>query len=64
MLDSEIAAAYTRLLHEPAVAKVTLTDYEFKMVCEAPIVYERYGGFTWKQRRLLRENGKKLGVLL
>lgn len=58
--DSSIAAAFVRLLKEPAAAKVALTDWEFKLACEAPLVFDRYGGFTWKQRRALRQIAKKV----
>lgn len=58
--DAGIAAAFGRLLQEPALAKIPLTDWEFEMVCNAPLVFERYGAYTWKQRRALREIAKKI----
>lgn len=58
--DKELAAAFERLLAEPSFSKVRLTDWEFRLAADAPGVFLRYGGFTWKQRKYLREIVKKI----
>jgi hypothetical protein len=58
--DASIAAAFSRLLKEPALAQIRLTDWEFELACNAPVVYEQFGGYTWRQRRALRQIAKKI----
>ena len=58
--DKSIAEAFARFVAEPMSVKVHLTDWEFKLACEAPIIFEKYKGFTWKQRRSLREIVNKI----
>jgi hypothetical protein len=58
--DKEIADAFGALIKEPSFSKLPLTDWEFKLACDAPIVFLQYGGFTWKQRKYLRQIAKKV----
>jgi len=58
--DASIAAAFGRLLQEPAFATIKLTDWEFELACNAPLIFEEFGGYTWKQRRSLRQIAKKI----
>jgi hypothetical protein len=58
--DKSIAEAFARFVAEPMSVKAHLTDWEFKLACEAPIVFEKYKGFTWKQRRSLRQIVQKI----
>lgn len=58
--DQELAEAFERLLKEPSFAKITLNDWEFKLAADAPGVFLRWGGFTWKQRKHLREVAEKI----
>lgn len=60
--DASIAAAFQRLLNSPSLAKVKLARWEFELACNAPLVYDEWGSFTWKQRRALRKIAYKLGV--
>lgn len=58
--DKELAEAFERLVGEPAFAKIGLTDWEFKLAADAPSVFLKWGRFTWKQRKYLREIAKKI----
>lgn len=58
--DAGLAAAFDRLLKTPALTKIDLTSWEFELACNAPIIYDRFGTFTWKQRRALRQIAKKI----
>ena len=60
--DPDIAAAFTRLAASKSLSKVDLSQAEFEMACESPLIYQKWGGFTWKQRRFLRQIALKLGV--
>ncbi len=58
--DKELAEAFERLAPEPSFAKLGLTDWEFRLAADAPGVFLKWGGFTWKQRKYLREIVKKI----
>jgi hypothetical protein len=58
--DRKIFEAFERLLKEPAFSKINLTDWEFRLAADAPGIYTKFGGFTWKQRRALRQIMKKI----
>lgn len=58
--DKELAEAFERLVKEPSFAKLNLTEWEFKLAANAPSVFLEWGGFTWKQRKYLREIVKKI----
>lgn len=58
--DQELAEAFERLMKEPAFTKIDLTKFEFELAANAPSVFIRWGGFTWRQRKCLREIVKKI----
>lgn len=58
--DAELAAAFERLLADESFAKIGLSDWEFRLASDAPSVFLKWGGFTWKQRKYLREIVKKI----
>lgn len=58
--DRELAVAFERLVKETSFAKIELTDWEFKLAANAPVVFLKYGGFTWKQRKCLRQIVKRV----
>jgi hypothetical protein len=58
--DKALAEAFERLLKEPSFAKLNLTKWEFELAADAPGVFLKWGGFTWKQRKYLREIVKKI----
>jgi len=58
--DKELAEAFERLVADPSFAKLDLTDWEFKLAANAPSVFLEWGGFTWRQRKYLREIVKKI----
>jgi len=58
--DKELAEAFERLAKEPAFTKIPLTDWEFKLAADAPTVFLKWGQFTWKQRKYLRQIVKKI----
>lgn len=58
--DKELAEAFERLVAEPSFSKIALTPWEFQLASDAPSVFIKYGGFTWKQRKYLREIVKKI----
>ncbi len=58
--DKELSEAFARLVAEPSFAKIGLSEWEFKLAADAPSVYLKWGGFTWKQRKYLREIVKKI----
>lgn len=58
--DKELATAFERLLADESFAKIGLSDWEFKLASDAPGVYQKWGGFTWRQRKYLREIVKKI----
>lgn len=60
--DKALAEAFERLVKEPSFSKLSLTKWEFELAAEAPSVFLRWGGFTWKQRKYLREIVKKIVV--
>jgi hypothetical protein len=60
--DKTLAEAFERLLGEPTFPKLPLNDWEFKLAADAPGVFLRWGGFTGRQRKYLREIVKKITV--
>ncbi len=60
--DKELAEAFERLVADESFSKIALTPWEFALASDAPSVFIRYGGFTWKQRKYLREIVKKIVV--
>lgn len=58
--DLHLAEAFKRLIHGPQFARLQLSAWEFQFARDAPGVFERYGGFTWKQRKYLREIACKI----
>lgn len=59
--DNELAAAFQRWRDDPeSTMSALLNDWEFKFACDAPVVFEKWNGFTWKQRKCLREIVKKI----
>lgn len=58
--DKELAEAFERLVAEPSFAKIGLNDWEFKLAADAPSVFIEWGGFTWKQRKYLRQIVRKI----
>lgn len=58
--DKELAEAFERLVKEPSFVKLGLTKWEFELAANAPGVFIQWGGFTWKQRKYLREIVKKI----
>lgn len=60
--DKELAEAFERLVADPSFSKLGLTEWEFKLAADAPSVFVKWGGFTWKQRKYLREIVKKIVV--
>lgn len=58
--DKTLAEAFERLVKEPALAKISLSDWEFRLAVDAPSVFLKWGGFTWKQRKYLHEIVKKI----
>jgi len=60
--DKALAEAFERLVQEPSFAKLKLTKWEFELAANAPSVFIEWGGFSWKQRKCLREIVKKIVV--
>lgn len=60
--DKTLAEAFERLVEEPAFTKIVLTKWEFELAANAPSVFIKWGEFTWKQRKYLREIVKKIVV--
>ena len=58
--DDELAAAFERLLKEPSFSKLGLNEWEFRLAADAPGAFLKWGSFTWKQRKYLREIVKKV----
>jgi hypothetical protein len=58
--DKALAEAFERLIHGPQFARLQLSAWEFQFARDASDVFERYGGFTWKQRKCLREIAEKI----
>ena len=58
--DKELAEAFERLVQEPSFVKLGLTKWEFELAANAPSVFIKWRGFTWKQRKYLREIVKKI----
>lgn len=59
--DTVLATSVSMLVGWALFHTLQLTDYERSFVKDAPGVWANYGGFTWRQRNLLREVLVKVG---